>query len=491
MLKRIAVSDVQLGMFIQELGGSWMEHPFWQTKFLLSSPRDLERLRSSLVREVWIDVARGLDVPGGSDEAQVAAETEAVLLSAIEAPAVEFVSFDQEVERAREICARSREAVIEMFSEVRMGRAIEAEQAQALVEEIMQSVARQPEALISIARIKAVDEYTYMHSVATCGLMIALGRKMELDEESLREAGMAGLLHDVGKAGIPDAVLNKVGRLTEDEWQIMCGHPEAGAKYLAGANQASERVIDVCLHHHEKTDGSGYPHRLKEGEISLFASMGAVCDVYDATTSDRPYRKGWDPAEAVRKMAEWSKGHFNEKVFRSFVKAVGIYPSGSLVRLESGRLGVVKEQNAHSLLAPKVKVFYSARTSARIAPRVIDLSTLDGSDRIVAREEPGNWAFSTWTRSERHRGPVAATGAAFNTMKPRSNRPGRCVGQGEFAPPARSHLHPSNGSAIFVLTAHIYGKQQPQALGVDGLQATAASHRIVSAQERHHLARVY
>lgn len=393
MLKRITVAEVQLGMFIQELGGSWMEHPFWQTQFLLSSPKDLERLRASVVREVWIDVAKGLDVPGGSEEAEVAAQAEAILLSAVEPPPVQFVSFDEEVERAREICARSKEAVIEMFSDVRMGRAIQAEQARAMVEEIMQSVARQPEALISIARIKDVDEYTYMHSVATCGLMIALGRQLNFDQDSLREAGMAGLLHDVGKAGIPDAVLNKVGRLTEEEWQIMCGHPEVGAKYLAGANQASDRVIDVCLHHHEKTDGSGYPHGLKDQDISLLTAMGSVCDVYDAVTSDRPYRKGWNPAEAVRKMAEWSKGHFKEPVFRSFVKAVGIYPSGSLVLLESGRLGIVTEQNAQSLLAPKVKVFYSARTSARITPRIVDLSQLNGSDKIVAREDAEKWSF--------------------------------------------------------------------------------------------------
>jgi putative nucleotidyltransferase with HDIG domain len=393
MLKKIHVSDVQLGMFIHELGGSWMEHPFWQTQFLLSSPKDLDRLRSSVVREVWIDVAKGLDVAGGSEEAEVEAQTEAILLSAVEPPPVQLVSFEEEVERARAICARSKEAVIEMFSDVRMGRAIEAEQARSMVEEIMQSVARQPEALISIARLKDVDEYTYMHSVATCGLMIALGRQLNFDDEALREAGMAGLLHDVGKAGIPDAVLNKVGRLTDEEWQIMCGHPEVGARYLSGANQASDRVIDVCLHHHEKTDGSGYPHGLKDDDISLLAAMGAVCDVYDAITSDRAYRKGWNPAEAVRKMAEWSKGHFKEPVFRSFVKAVGIYPSGSLVRLESGRLGVVTEQNPQSLLLPKVKVFYSARTSARITPRSVDLSTLNGSDKIVSREEPEKWGF--------------------------------------------------------------------------------------------------
>jgi HD-GYP domain-containing protein (c-di-GMP phosphodiesterase class II) len=186
---------------------------------------------------------------------------------------VQIVSFEEEVERARVICARS------------------------MVEEIMQSVTRQPEALISIARVKDVDECTYMH-------------------------------------------------------------------------------------HHEKADGSGYPHGLKDEDISQLAAMGAVCDIYDAITSDRPYRKGWNPSEVIRKMVEWSKGHFKEATFRAFVRAVGIYPSGSLVRLESGRLGVVTEQSTNSLMAPKVKVFYAERTSAQITPRVVDLAALDGSDKI-------------------------------------------------------------------------------------------------------------
>jgi hypothetical protein len=151
--------------------------------------------------------------------------------------------------------------------------------------------------------------------------------------------------------------------------------------------------LDVCLHHHEKVDGSGYPHRLKGDEISLFAKMGAVCDVYDAITSDRPYKRGWDPAESIRKMAEWSKGHFDEAVFKAFVKSVGIYPTGSLVRLESGRLGVVMDQHESSLLTPRVKVFFSAKSKTPLPQQIIDLAKLVGREKIIGRESPEDWNF--------------------------------------------------------------------------------------------------
>jgi hypothetical protein len=133
---------------------------------------------------------------------------------------------------------------------------------------------------------------------------------------------------------------------------------------------------------------------LSDQEITIFAKMGAVCDVYDAITSNRPYKNGWDPAESLRKMAEWSKGHFDTVVFQAFVKSVGIYPIGSLVRLESGRIGVVVDQTERSLLTPKVKVFYSTKSNLRITPEVIDLSSAIARDKIIAREDPDKWNFA-------------------------------------------------------------------------------------------------
>ncbi|WP_339462729.1 HD-GYP domain-containing protein [Pseudomonas sp. EA_105y_Pfl2_R69] len=396
MLKCIAVADLCVGMYIHEFCGAWMDHPFWKSRFLLKSEKDLQRIRASSIGELWIDVSKGLDVAEGTPSVSpedVAAAAEASLLAAVQSrPVSQGVAMEDELQRAVKLCANAKAAVVSMFGDARMGQALQFEQAGELVEEISDSVLRHPNALISLARLKNADEYTYMHSVAVCALMIALARQLGLNEALVREAGLAGLLHDIGKMVIPDAVLNKPGKLTDSEFATVRDHPVAGSQMLLESKQLSALVLDVCLHHHEKMDGSGYPHRLAGEQISLYARMGTVCDVYDAITSNRPYKAGWDPAESIRKMAEW-KGHFDPEVFQAFVKTVGIYPVGSLVRLASGRIGVVMEQQARSLLAPKVKVFFSAKSKIPIPQETLDLARLVGRDRIVARESAADWGF--------------------------------------------------------------------------------------------------
>jgi HD-GYP domain-containing protein (c-di-GMP phosphodiesterase class II) len=300
----------------------------------------------------------------------------------------------EELGRAAQLCASARPAVESMFNEVRMGKAIDAQSALPLVEEISGSVMRNPHALISLSQLKERDDYTYMHSVAVCAMMVALSKQIGLDDEQTRQAGLGGLLHDLGKGGIPLDILNKPGKLTDAEFAIVKKHPEHGHRLLLEGGSAGAIPLDICLHHHEKTDGSGYPHRLAGNAISSFAKMGAICDVYDAITSNRPYKNGWDPAESLRKMAEWTSGHFDESLFQAFVKCLGIYPVGSLVGLESGRLGVVIEQAGDSLLTPRVRVFFSTRSGTQIPAEVVDLSRPGTHDRIIGRENPAAWGFA-------------------------------------------------------------------------------------------------
>ena len=392
MLKKIPVSRVIPGMYVHELCGSWMDHPFWKSGFLLEDAHDLERLQKSSVTEIWIDTSKGLDAQEGETREQVSKCSEQLLSDAVVIRPVRE-SIAEELRRAAQICERSREAVASMFSEARMGQNINTEQAQQVVTEITESVLRHPNALLSIARVKQADEYTYMHSVAVCALMIALARQLEFTDDQVQEAGMAGLLHDVGKMAIDDAILNKPSSRSDDEFDQIKRHPEFGVRYLQkGTEPISRAVLEACYSHHEKIDGSGYPRGLRQEQISLLSRMAAVCDVYEALTSDRPYKQGWGPAETVQRMAQW-KGHFDPRVFQAFVRSVGIYPVGSLVRLNSGRLAVVIEQNEQSLLVPKVKVFYSTKSGMHIEQAVVNLAAAHCNDAIAARESAEDWDF--------------------------------------------------------------------------------------------------
>ena len=398
MLKRISVDDLTLGMYVHEFCGSWMDHPFWRSRFVLDSLKDLERIRDTPIREVMIDISRGKDVaaaPPPAAPAPQAQAPQAALLAQPDAVALDAApsNMREEMKRAALICGKAKEAVVSMFQEVRLGKAPDTAAASGLVQEISASVMRNPGALISLARLKTADDYTYMHSVAVCALMVALGRQVGLSEAQLRTAGMAGLLHDLGKALMNQEILNKPGRLTDEEFAHVKTHPHEGWKLLKEAGSVNEDVLDVCRHHHERTDGTGYPDGLSGERFTQLARMGAICDVYDAITSNRPYKRGWDPAESIRRMAEWTKGHLDPILFQAFVKSLGIYPTGSLVRLASGRLAVVLEQSPGTLVAPVVKAFYSTKSEMRIPPEVIELSDPGCRDKIAAREDTSRWNF--------------------------------------------------------------------------------------------------
>ena len=404
MLKTISTKQVRLGMFIQELKGSWIDHPFWKKAFKLEDPADLSKLQKSVIKEVVIDTSKGLDVaepevavetqPEPKPEPELHAEPVPTEVAPVKqaTPKPKRVTADEERARAKQVISASKKAVASMFGDARMGKAIKAEAAMQFVDDIAASVLRNEGALISLVRLKTKDDYTYMHSVAVCALMVALANELELSEAETKQAGLAGLLHDIGKAAIPMDVLNKPGALTDDEFTLVKLHPERGHAMLVQASITDAVTLDVCLHHHEKVNGLGYPHQLKADEISLFAKMGAVCDVYDAITSNRPYKAGWEPGVSLQRMAQWVD-HFDDVVFKAFVKSVGIYPIGSMVKLKSGRLAVVIDQSPKSLLTPILKVFFSTKANMRLPVEVLDLSSPSANDSIVGHESPALWGI--------------------------------------------------------------------------------------------------
>ncbi|QNM96880.1 HD-GYP domain-containing protein [Chitinimonas koreensis] len=395
MIKRVASNELKVGMYIHDLGADWSVHPFMRSAFLLRDDRDIETIVSCGIHEVYIDTDRGLDVPDAptQDEVQRELEREMIAIAAAGPAASIRVSTAEEMGRARAIKSQAANLVRNVMADVRLGRAVAMEAVEPMVTGITESILRNSGALIGLMHIKNKDDYTFLHSVSVCTFMVAFCRSVGLDAETTRQAGLGGLLHDTGKALVPDAILNKPGRLTDEEFEIIRRHPSDGHAILLKTPGVGEIPLDITLHHHERVDGSGYPHKLAGDQISTLTRMAAIVDVYDAITADRCYHKGMPATDALRKIFEWSKHHFDPALVKAFMRCIGIYPVGTLVLLESQRLGVVTEHNEDSLLQPRVKVFFDVRRGY-LPPFELDLAKpmgKGGADRIVSHESPAKW----------------------------------------------------------------------------------------------------
>ena len=395
MVTCIPATDLRVGMYVHKLGGSWWSHPFLRGSFLLTDSNDIATIIEYGITEVWVDpskaVCRNLEPSAhGSGRNRVPEASSRPSMPPVD-KSDGTAPLADEVERAKRICLAAKGQVIDMFHAARLGKAVDFGATLHLVDELTASVERNPAALLSVARLKTHDDYTYLHSIAVCALMLSLARQLELDKRQTRLAGIGGLMHDLGKAVMPLEVLNNPGKLTDAQLAIMKRHSAAGAEMLR-ASGADAEVQEIALHHQEKFDGTGYPDGLTADAIPLLARMCAVCDVYDAVTSERIYKEPWDPSEAMRQMTQWT-GHFDKRVLNAFVRTVGIYPVGSLVRLTSQRLAVVVEPGTESLLKPKVRMVFSVRSNDPIPMETIDLASRGCRDSIAGPADAQKWGF--------------------------------------------------------------------------------------------------
>ncbi|MBR0566931.1 HD-GYP domain-containing protein [Azoarcus sp. L1K30] len=390
MIKLIPVDRLLPGMYIHDLNCGWMEHNFVRNSFEVSDMATAEKVRALGTHEVYIDTDRGLDVANAPTLEEAAHEVdeqiEAIVTTSTSpvAPA----SLADEVARARLLHREANVIVRNMMGDIRLGKQIELERIEPLVTQIVDSIFRQQDALLPLSLLKSHDEYTFQHSVSVCTLMTSFARALALPREIIHEIAIGALLHDVGKAKVPDAILNKPAKLTDAEFDKMKSHVVQSKVILLGTPGISDIALDVAAQHHERFDGTGYPNKLKGEQISLYGQMGAIVDVYDALTSNRCYHKGRPPTEALRKLLEWSKFHFKPDLVQAFIRTIGIYPSGSLVRLESGRLAVVQEQHTDKLMQPTVKVMFHTK-GHYLTPEIVDLRR--SQDRIVSHESFEEW----------------------------------------------------------------------------------------------------
>lgn len=391
MIKKISVADLIPGMYIHDLNCGWMDHPFLTNSFAVEDEEKVAKIRAQGIRELYIDTERGLDVAHAPTREEVQAELQQrmVDIATRQPEKPRQAALAEEAPRARKLHTEANRIVRHLLSDIRLGAQIELDKVEPLVETMVDSIFANQNALLPLAGLKQHDSYTFEHSVSVCALMVAFSRGLELPRETIREIALGALLHDVGKARVPEAILNKPARLTEAEFTQMKNHVVQSIILLQHTEGVSPTALQVAGQHHERYDGSGYPNGLQGEGISLYGQMAAIVDVYDAISSDRVYHKGMPPSEALKKLLEWSSHHFEPRLVHNFIRAIGIYPTGSLVRLESGRLAVVREQNEHDLLHPVVQVIYHGGQHHYLPPETVDLAR--SQDRVVGHED-----FSTW-----------------------------------------------------------------------------------------------
>ncbi len=395
MIKKIKVEQLKPGMFVHNINCSWLDHPFLKSNVMLNSDKMIRKIIDIGIREVHIDTHRGLDI----DEVQAVEELQQDISSELmevaegEREVFNRISLQEELEQAKEIKREAKQLIKNIMEDLRYGKQLELERADNLIEKMINSIFRNSDALLGISRIKKVDEYTFMHSVSVCALMISYCRQLSFDPEVIRKVGIGALLHDIGKVRTPLDILNKNTPLSAGESEIIKKHVEHGCNILSQTSGITQTSMLVVAEHHERYDGTGYPKGLKGEEISIFGQMAGIADVYDALTSDRPYRKRLEPSEALKRILNWDKFNFNEEMVHQFIRCVGIYPIGSLVRLESGLLGVVIEQGTKDLLHPVVQVVYDPKRRGLIEPYIINLSELKvkHEDSIICHESPEKW----------------------------------------------------------------------------------------------------
>ncbi|MCZ7499544.1 HD-GYP domain-containing protein [Agrobacterium tumefaciens] len=307
MLKRISTQQLTIGMFIEAVEGTLSNQGFLKRhRFLLRHEELMRQLKSSGAESIVINTARGYDTEGSARSA---------------APSPQPGNCPETVAAVTHAVRSAADTIAETFASAEAGGVVSLKGMAAAAGKISDAVQSNPAIFIGVTRLKSKDETTFVHSVSVSGLMILFGNYLGLDRGTVNLLGISGLLHDIGKVEIPSSILNKAEGLSASEREIINLHPAFGRDILSRNAQMPEMVLDVCFNHHERMDGGGYPSGRAGSQISLYARIAAICDVYDAITSVRPYKKPWTANEALTWMLR-REGHFDTQLLKKFALCI-------------------------------------------------------------------------------------------------------------------------------------------------------------------------
>lgn len=375
MRKRISIDRLKIGMKVEKLDRSWLATPFLRHRFTITSSVQIEQLHASGVQQLDIEID---DTDQDPSSVVPVMPTEAESSQPMARPAnpePPLVPFAEELPGARQVYRAAKLIIRQAMEDVRMGRALNMEAVSDVVGSMVDSILRSPDALTSLTRLKQFDEYTFFHSVNTSALALSVGRHLGYARTPLLQLGTGMLLHDIGKTLIPIEILNKPGRYQVDEFEIMKQHVMRGAEVLSNTTGLADVFLNPTLEHHERVDGTGYPHRRSKIDLSQFGLIAAIVDIYDAVTSDRCYHKGKTPHDTLQMLYRLgSQGHVDGTLVQQFVQVVGVYPVGSCVSLNTGESAIVKQFNPHAPIRPLVVLIKDEAGRHRSSPIDLDLA---------------------------------------------------------------------------------------------------------------------
>lgn len=407
--KKIRVDELAVGMYVSRLDRPWIETPFPLQGFYVKELAEIDQLRR-YCREVTIDVSRSrveaepvVHAVGGSPNKAVQQPASRAPVGQVSALAKALkpvyktqVSMPQEVVASRELHREFAQSVVDVYKQLREGSMPDMAHAQDVSARVVESVIRNPDAMVWLSRVREKDSYSYHHAFRCAIWGTVFGRHLGLSKQALDNLAFGLTLMDVGKAKLPEGLLNKAGLLLPAERVELRKHVDYSLEILSAIPGVPSQVLQMVAEHHERYDGSGYPHQLSGKAISPLGKIAGLVDTYDAMTSERPYARALTSVEAVSRLYELRNTEFQSQLVEEFIQAIGVYPTGTLVHMSNQEVAVVIAQNAERRLRPKVLVLLDADKKGLSRPRYLDMmsTTHDARGeplRIVTSLLPGSF----------------------------------------------------------------------------------------------------
>lgn len=397
---RVHTADLKTGMYVFELDRPWTETPFLFQGFVIQDEEQISVLQAHC-SFVYVDKEQSLPETAQYLETTLASPVEKHSpKKQIKQSTFDEVDYRRSLVKSHGIYEEARGWVHAMLEDGRLGRGIDTVKARSLVTQLADQVMKDSDALAWLTHLKSRDEYTATHCVNTCILSLTFGRCLDLGKEELHQLGIGALLHDLGKMRVPDEILNKPGKLTKIEFEIISTHPSEGYAILCDGHGLSSASLHIVKHHHERLDGQGYPEGLHAEDIPELTRIFSIIDVYDAITSDRCYKDGFAPTTCLEGLFKWAPGNFDITLLEKFIKCVGIYPIGSVVQLNTGDIGMVVATDSDHRLKPIVLLIQNSKADLYQPRRLVNLSSSawkDSGSELSIEDvlEPGAFGINT------------------------------------------------------------------------------------------------